>query len=43
MVPQMIVAVAYGDVECDPPEKLFEIGSDMILGAMRLQATSPLF
>src|SRR3984885_822819 len=37
MVPQMIVAVAYGDVECDPPEELFEIGSDMILGAMRLQ------
>src|ERR1700727_2088501 len=37
MVPQMIVAVAYGDVECDPPEELFEIGSDMILGAVRLQ------
>jgi hypothetical protein len=37
MVPQMIVAVANGDVECDPPEELFEIGSDMILGAAHLQ------
>src|SRR5258707_13680305 len=37
MVPQVIVAVANGDVECDPPEELFEIGSDMILGAVRLQ------
>src|SRR5258708_23842801 len=37
MVPQMIVAVAYGDVESDPPEELLEIGSDMILCAVRLQ------
>src|ERR1700722_11708761 len=37
MVPQMIVAVASGHVECDPPEELFEIGIDMILGAARLQ------
>src|SRR5258708_7310758 len=37
MIPQMIVGVAYGEVECDPPEELFEIGSDMILGAVRLQ------
>ena len=37
MVPQVIVAVADGDIEGDSPEELLEIGPNMVLGTMCLQ------
>ena len=42
MVPQVIVTVTDRDIEGDSTKELLEVGSNMVLGAMRLKKFSEL-